>query len=203
MNLKAPISSEKRFLMNDVLVYQKIADDLMERLPASPKTFIIVCIGTDRSTGDALGPLTGSLLNKWKPNHFQVLGTLEKPVHAANLAETITHINQTYRDFFIIAIDACLGKKTSVGTIAVGTGSIQPGAAFNKNLPAIGDVYINGIVNVSGYMDYMVLQSTRLHLVMKMAETLSRALRYVHLAFDYPSEKRMLRKIEQTPSDPF
>lgn len=46
--------------------------------------FIILCIGTDRSTGDALGPLVGhKLINSIsKYNNVYLYGTLDDPVHA-------------------------------------------------------------------------------------------------------------------------
>jgi len=45
---------------------RKIANKLLEYLPAQSECPIVfICVGTDRSTGDALGPLVGShLLNK-------------------------------------------------------------------------------------------------------------------------------------------
>ncbi len=133
---------------------------------------VIVCIGTDRSTGDALGPLTGAklqLLHKGRP----VFGTLDDPVHATNLKAKLDLIHEQIPQPFIIAIDACLGKLDHVGSVMVGRGSLKPGAAVNKELPAVGDAYITGIVNVGGFMEHMVLQSTRLSLVMKMADTIA------------------------------
>ncbi|WP_345613734.1 spore protease YyaC, partial [Pseudonocardia adelaidensis] len=71
---------------------------------------------------------------------------------------------------FIIAVDASLGKTESVGNIIGDTGSLRPGAALNKDLPEIGDIHITGVVNISGFMEYAVLQSTRLSLVVEMAK---------------------------------
>ncbi|MGM9572452.1 MAG: DUF1256 domain-containing protein, partial [bacterium] len=45
-----------------------------------------------------------------------------------------------------------------------------------KELNPVGDMNITGIVNVSGCLEYMVLQNTRLYLVHQMAKTISRAL---------------------------
>ena len=138
----------------------------------SGKELVVLCIGTDRSTGDALGPLTGTKLRML--HHFpRLYGTLEVPVHATNLADTLNHIQISYRNPFIIAVDACLGKIDSIGCVSLGYGSVKPGAAVSKNLPAVGDGYITGIVNVGGFMEHMVLQSTRLNLVMKMADTIA------------------------------
>jgi putative sporulation protein YyaC len=132
----------------------------------------LLCIGTDRSTGDALGPLTGAklqLLHKSCP----IFGTLDDPVHATNLLTKLDMIHQQFPQAFIIAIDACLGKLDNVGSVTIGRGSLKPGAAVNKDLPSVGDAYITGVVNVGGFMEHMVLQSTRLSLVMKMADTIA------------------------------
>jgi hypothetical protein len=52
---------------------------------------VILCIGTDRATGDCLGPLVGNHLKTNLPN-ICVFGTLEHPVHALNLEETLETI---------------------------------------------------------------------------------------------------------------
>lgn len=136
----------------------------------SPQDILILCIGTDRSTGDSLGPLTGSKLQEHNPP-FQVVGCLEHPVHAANLAETLARI-QANPPYWTVAIDASLGNMDGVGLVNIGAGALQPGAGVNKRLPQVGDVYITGIVNVGGFMEYFVLQNTRLSLVSKMADVI-------------------------------
>jgi putative sporulation protein YyaC len=135
----------------------------------------VVCLGTDRSTGDSLGPLAGSALSKYHSQSFELFGTLEEPVHAKNLDKTLEHIYSTMRDPFIIGVDACLGRAASVGCIEVGAGPVCPGSGLRKELPAVGDIHIAGVVNVGGLMEYLVLQSTRLHVVMGMAELIARS----------------------------
>ncbi|MDI3480836.1 MAG: hypothetical protein PWQ97_491 [Tepidanaerobacteraceae bacterium] len=137
-----------------------------------PSPIIILCIGTDRSTGDSLGPLVGEKLKK-SCTHAKVMGTLSEPVHAGNLSKVLEQIHKLYPNPFIIAIDASLGCFENVGTIKLARGSIKPGAGVNKDLPPVGDFHITGIVNVGGFMEYFVLQNTRLYVVMKMAEIIS------------------------------
>ncbi|MDU2065292.1 MAG: spore protease YyaC [Sporomusaceae bacterium] len=139
---------------------------------AANQPLVLVCIGSDRSTGDCLGPLTGTKLTTLLPQ-IPVFGTLDEPVHATNLVEKLDYIHQSFPNPFLIAIDACLGKLDHVGSISLGRGSLKPGTALRKDLPAVGDAYITGIVNVGGFMEQLVLQSTRLNLVVKMAETIS------------------------------
>ncbi|MBA9085929.1 putative sporulation protein YyaC [Fontibacillus solani] len=134
---------------------------------------VIVCIGTDRSTGDCLGPLVGTALSKFGLEHFHLFGTLEEPVHAMNLKDTLLHINQTFQNPYVIGIDACLGQTSSVGSIQVVQGPLRPGAGVNKELPPVGDIHVTGIVNVGGFMEYFVLQNTRLSLVVRLSEIIA------------------------------
>ncbi|WP_335871912.1 spore protease YyaC [Bacillus sp. 2205SS5-2] len=134
---------------------------------------VLVCIGTDRSTGDSLGPLVGSLLEEKNLSNFHLYGTLEDPIHAVNLEEKLNEISKKHFNPFIIGIDACLGRLKSVGSIQVAKGPVKPGAGVNKELPEVGDMHITGIVNVSGFMEFFVLQNTRLNLVLKMAKIIS------------------------------
>lgn len=140
------------------------------------KDVIFLCIGTDRSTGDSLGPLIGYKLKTLIKDKFLILGDLENPVHAKNLRETIAFIKNNYKNPFIIAIDACLGSIKNVGNIVIENEPLLPGSAMNKNLPCVGDLSITAIVNVCGPFDFIVLQSTRLYNVMHLADIISRCI---------------------------
>lgn len=154
-------------------------------LPKTPHDYVIACIGTDRSTGDALGPFVGTYLRETNLNHITVYGTLQEPIHATNLSEAINHINTSHQRPFIIAIDASLGNKATIGQLIVKREALKPGAALNKMLPSIGDLCIAGIVNVSGFMEYAVLQNTRLALVVEMAKTIAKALEHLDRQLTY------------------
>lgn len=164
----------QQVMYHDASCNQTISGFLLSHLPIETNPpLIVLCIGTDRSTGDALGPLVGSKLQDYNIQNFHLYGTLESPVHALNLEETITEIHKTFMNPFIIAIDACLGKSQNIGSITIGKGPSKPGAAMNKKLPAIGDMHIHGIVNLNGFMEFFVLQNTRLNLVMNMATSIA------------------------------
>ncbi|MGI6537458.1 MAG: spore protease YyaC [Caldicoprobacterales bacterium] len=139
---------------------------------------VILCIGTDRSTGDCLGPLVGHKLKLISYNKITVYGTLDQPVHAKNLEDIIRLIKEKHKNPFIIAIDACLGKPERIGKISMGSGPLRPGAGVNKILPEIGHMYIVGVVNMSGFMEYLILQNTRLSLIMRMADTISSGIHF-------------------------
>lgn len=168
------------FNYTDSLVSLKIRDVISSViLPLNHKKYIIIlCIGTDRCTGDSLGPLIGYKLKAFSNELIKVYGDLENPVHANNLEETINLINSTYSDPFIIAIDASLGGINSIGKIFIKDTPLTPGLAMNKKLPKVGNISITGIVNISCSFDFMILQNTRLHIVMRLADIISKGLIY-------------------------
>lgn len=143
---------------------KKLAKDIQKLLPEDISNMMIVCIGTDRSTGDSFGPLVGTMLKQ--RGITNVVGTLHDPVHAVNLKETIETLNGK----FIFAIDSCLSSSDRIGIVEIKKKPIRPGAGVNKDLGKVGDIGLYGIVNVGGFMEYMVLQNTRLSLVMDLAE---------------------------------
>lgn len=184
---------EARFSATGDAAAGELAHTLQRQLVRLPRDkrqrVVLLCIGSDRSTGDALGPIVGTLLRDagWGEaarapggvfRHCGVLGvavrgTLEQPVHAANLGQTLREVACPDSAATVVAVDACLGRAENVGTIAVGLGPLRPGAGVNKDLPAVGDMYVTGTVNVAGFMEYVVLQNTRLSLVMGMAQAVA------------------------------
>lgn len=152
-----------------------ITKNLIE-LNINDYTPVILCIGTDRATGDCLGPLVGEQLLNYN-NNFNVLGTLSFPVHALNLRQAISLIHSEISNPFVIAVDAALGSRSHVGYISVSNCPIAPGKGVNKNLPAIGNISITGIVNMLS-RNPSLLQSTRLHTVKVLADCIADALKY-------------------------
>ncbi len=137
---------------------------------------VFLCIGSDRVAGDSLGPIIGSRLSCALRDPFSVYGTLQHPVHALNLSDTLHVIEKKHSDRLLIAVDASLGTKKHQGYITVAHGSLSPGAGVNKTLESAGDIAITGIVNVNNRFSHLMLQSTRLSLVMALAECISRGI---------------------------
>lgn len=145
-------------------------------------SLVYLCIGTDRATGDCLGPLVGTRLKLLLPS-AHVFGTLDEPAHAANLEQVLTSLASTCSNPFVVAVDASLGNADRIGFININKGCLKPGTALKKVLPEVGQFHISGVVNVGGYLEYMVLQNTRLSTVYRMADIISRALFLAHLHF--------------------
>ena len=168
----------------------KSALDLKDRLVqmlydhnVTGQEIIILCIGSDRSTGDSLGPLVGYKLNKYQLPNVYVYGTLHDPVHAANLRSKINQIMTRHQSPFIIAIDASLGTMEHVGYVTLCDGPLKPGLGVNKELPSVGDIHLTGIVNFSGMMESLLLQTTRLSKVMNLADTIAKSILYGLMEF--------------------
>ena len=89
---------------------------LSPRNPHCPP--VVLCIGSDRVTGDCLGPLVGQMLSGKLDAYAFVYGSLSAPV----------------------------GDKSDVGSVRVMGDGIYPGAAGGKSLPKVGDVSVTATV---------------------------------------------------------
>lgn len=156
--------------------FTKTLSSLLEKEDLTGRDIVILCIGSDRATGDSLGPMVGHQLARIQKN-FHLYGTLKNPVHAKNLEDALTFIELNHKNPFIIAIDASLGVAEHIGYITLGEGSLAPGVGVAKKLPAVGDLCITGIVNLSGFGGQMLLQTTRLSLVIELASFIASGLR--------------------------
>lgn len=154
----------------------QLSNTLQQQIPFNHPNLVFCCIGTDRSTGDALGPLVGSKLIDKYDFPYKIIGTLEQPLHALNLQEHIHSLYQLSPAPYIVAIDACLSSESNVGYIFTENGPIYPGKAFNKNLPPVGHFSIKAVVNIGGFIENTVLQNTRLFVTQQMSKTISEAI---------------------------
>ena len=80
---------------------------------------IFICIGSDRITGDSLGPMIGHHLSRFHWKNVFVYGTLDFPVHALNLENTVITLKKRHPSALFIAVDASLGSKKHIGYITV------------------------------------------------------------------------------------
>ena len=163
---------------NDLLHYLKIKHKKNQPL-------VIVCIGTDRATGDCLGPLVGQAL--LPSPQYSVFGTLKEPIHAKNLNQTFKEIYSVCQNPFIIAVDSCLGYAQHVGCITLSPLPLLPGRGVSKQLPPIGQLSITGIVNVfsDSVSNESVIQNTRLHTVIKLADFITNGIKSANIPSIY------------------
>lgn len=164
------INTNSFFMLSDIL-YSKINSILKLSRP-----IVVLCIGTDRATGDCLGPLVGEKLKFLNGEKISIYGNLEFPVHAKNILDFLDKIHNTYQDPYIIAVDSSLGSIQNIGKIIISEKPLSPGAALNKSLPLVGDLSITGTVNIAGAFEFIVLQNTRLFTVMKLADIISKSI---------------------------
>ncbi|MDE6850859.1 MAG: spore protease YyaC [Clostridia bacterium] len=143
-------------------------------LPEISGAPVIVCIGSDLSVGDSLGPVTGTKLKeKLQGCNVYVYGTLSKPITAHEVKYTNQFIKNTHPNSTVIAIDAAVGAAGDIGLIKVAKRGIKPGSGANKRLSKVGDVSVMGIVAEKSLFNYSLFSSTRLNIVYKMAEIIA------------------------------
>lgn len=149
---------------------------LLEEMKQQRKSEVLFfCIGTDRSTGDSLGPLIGYKLTEYGIKNARIIGTLDSPVHAMNLEHSMKRVQKLFADSVVVAVDASVGNVEHVGYVTLGRGPLKPGLGVRKNLDAVGDIFITGIVGSSSSGDPFMLQSVRLSVVMRLADCISRS----------------------------
>ena len=158
---------------------------LMEELRAKRKSEIVfLCIGTDRSTGDSLGPLIGYKLKEKGIRNARIMGTLDHPVHAMNLETCMERLLTSFPNALVVAVDASVGNAEHVGYITLGKGPLKPGLGVSKELKEVGDLFITGIVGSCGSQDPLMLQSIRLSVVMRLADCISESIYFVEKLWD-------------------
>jgi putative sporulation protein YyaC len=149
---------------------ERMSRRLKDVLYTTNAEIVVLCIGSDRSTGDSLGPLVGTKLKERKVS-LPVYGTLEEPVHALNLKKVLKEIRKNHKNPFILGIDACLGDESQIGMVFFREGPFTPGNAISKSLPSIGDYHMKAIVNhLNPFAPVQSLNTTRLYIVKKLAE---------------------------------
>lgn len=176
----------------------KMLSDIVSKNILPHQEIIILCIGSDRSTGDSLGPLIGHQFRNYISPGLYLMGDLNQPVHAANLNYCLKTINKTFDNPFIIAIDASLGKEDHVGFMTLATGPLKPGLGVKKRLPEVGDVHITGIVNSSRDMEFSTLQTTRLSIIFQIADAIVLALRTFNDDYYIQQEPELSYLLRQT-----
>jgi putative sporulation protein YyaC len=151
-------------------IFSSLTKVMYNELPVGSEPFFL-CIGVDRSAGDCFGPLTGTLLKQMRvPN---VIGSLDNPVHAKNLQETCSSLND---NSFVVAIDASLGSARDLGYLAVKKSPLYPGRAMGKELPPVGNLSVILNVNIGGIANYLFLQNASLHTVWHGADLVARSI---------------------------
>lgn len=171
----------------DINALSRFRRDFLDHIQQKCKKnqpLILICVGTDRATGDCLGPIIGqSLINS---KIYSVYGTLQNPVHAKNLNLTLNHIHTIYKNPFIIAIDSCLGCRKHVGYITLSSMPLLPGQGVLKRLPPIGDLSITGIVDIFSDSDHETIQTTRLKIVFELASFIACGIETPTFQASYP-----------------
>lgn len=149
---------------------------------------VILCVGSDRVTGDCIGPLVGHLLKTRYDVQTFVYGGLDSPVHALNLTQTVAFIAARHPEPLLV-IDSSVGAENDIGTIRLFSGGVRPGSALGKNLGSIGDVGITATVAPKN----SDLSAVRLHLVFTLAETIAAAVASYLSQFHYTSSEQKLQ----------
>ena len=150
---------------------------LKKILSACDKPPVTLCVGSDLSVGDSLGPLVGTILKDSLSRHnIFVYGTLSKPITAKEVKYMNSFLAATHPDQKVIAVDAAVGLANDIGLIKISHRGLRPGSGADKKLEKVGDVSILGIVAEKSLFNYALFSSTRLNMIYRMANIIANGL---------------------------
>ena len=153
---------------NSFAAVDALSDGLRARIG---RDAVFLCIGSDRVTGDCLGPLCGHLLKKRYDVPAFVYGGLDCPVNALNVRETADFVAARHPGAPVVVIDSSVGAEKEIGCIRLIDGPVKPGSADGKKLGTVGDIGITATV-AARRAD---LGGVRLNVVWTLAETVAAA----------------------------
>jgi len=143
------------------------------------KNFVIVCIGCDKISGDALGPLVGELLRNKYNLPCPVYGTIEAPVNGVTMNEYREMLESYHNNADIIAIDAAVGSPEEIGKIKIRTGGIKAAGALNDSHKMLGSLGIMGVVAPKNGDVLGALLEAPFALVERLAEKIARSISFI------------------------
>ncbi|MEQ8201777.1 MAG: spore protease YyaC [Syntrophomonadaceae bacterium] len=164
-----------KIFYDDKLAAAVLAHNLGAMLAGIEQKPLILCIGSDRHLLDCLGPLTGTMLQESFPG-IEVIGTLQNPLHARNMVHTLEEMKPIKAGQVVIAVDASVGNQDEIGLLQLRPGSLVPGKAMARNLPAVGDYALTGVVELRANKSGIRNRQARLGLVYDMARVISQAI---------------------------
>ncbi|MDM5326589.1 spore protease YyaC [Neobacillus sp. CF12] len=169
-----------------------IRQTLYSLIPQGTEHIYVIGIGSNRISGDSLGPFVGTLLKNSFPDHLTVLGNLQSPLDATTLVPELTSFTFN-KNSFVIGIDSVFGSEEIVNSIVINDGPIVPGIGLGNILPPIGDCGIKGVVLENDPALKNSLLCTDLNLVYTMATSIAKGISLtVRQYFKYPSNHPLI-----------
>ncbi|MDE6442054.1 MAG: spore protease YyaC [Clostridia bacterium] len=164
---------------------------LKKIVPTGGDAPVILCIGSDLSVGDSLGPVTGTKLKRLLAglNCF-VYGTLSKPITAHEVKYMNDFLKFTHPNSPVIAVDAAVGLAGDIGLIKIARRGLKPGSGANKKLQKVGDISIMGIIAEQSVFNYSLFSATRLNVIYKMSDIIAEGITSFVLDYLQNSQQR-------------
>lgn len=152
-------------------------EDSAKKLSAAlPKDVVYMCIGTSAVVADSLGPTVGSILQRDMTKPLFIYGFCASNITALNIYAAYEVIKLFHPDKKVMVIDAAVGEEGEKGKIIYNSFPLVPGAATKKNLCAIGDYSLMGVVAQRGLGDFYDTAAEKKLLVSQMAEVIASAI---------------------------
>ncbi len=144
------------------------------------KQIALLCIGTDKMTGDCFGPLVGTklmqLLEDYNIYNVNIYGSLEKNINYTNILEVLKKVKDENKNSCIVVIDAALSSKENIGKIIITNKNVSLGEGLKKDKVEIGNIGVKAVVGKDCKMpkyNFKILQNISLNVVMTLADVVA------------------------------
>lgn len=139
------------------------------------KDIVLVNIGTDLLIGDSFGPLFGQMIKEKNYKNIKNYGNFDNLLQSKAIKESVNKINEKHKNDFIIATDATLISSIThpcYKKIGFRFTGVSPGAAFEKDLPKVGNMSILYAIDTAEKVDSFCEDNYRLGDVYKKCREL-------------------------------
>lgn len=140
---------------------------------------LFLCIGSEKISGDSLGPIVGTLLREKYKLPYPVIGCEDMPVNGINIDKYKKYVHRFFPSHRIIAIDAALGEREDIGNIRYRDGGVRAGGALGLHNPPVGELAILGVVGEKGGEPMQTLLNAPFDRVVSLAERIAQAINEV------------------------
>ena len=157
-----------------------LAFDIAKEIVINNLKPLFLFVGTDKVISDSLAPITAEILKQKYNSNLIIVGDLVFNVNAKNLVKTTKEIKEKYPNHTVFLVDSTLGNCEDLGDVIFKKGGSIAGG-LNNHKEIVGDYSILGVSSCYGSTNRILINGTRLGIVLKMADFIADA---IHLSQD-------------------
>ena len=180
MNLQYDKEEQQANYLKDIFMQDFKHSLYQEKNKRENFEIIFLCVGTDRMTGDCLGPLVGTRLEEklapYNIFNITIYGTLKENLCYSNMKDQLEHMKMNHPNACVVVIDAALSDEEKIGKIFVEQRKMTLGKGLHKSQIKVGDISIKAVVGKNYKLpmhNFSILQNISLNSIIALSEIIA------------------------------